>query len=94
MFIHLQSNQLGTFRALVYCGGMVLIPSPAQAGDVTPPAFDWRGLYIGTNLGAGAPLHGGEHVRAGSGFSSPVFDLYPASNTRTGVTVGAQVGYN
>ncbi|WP_442755096.1 carbohydrate porin [Methylocystis sp. JAN1] len=66
----------------------------AGAGEASPPIFNWAGLYLGVNLGAGVPLHGGERLQAGSGFGSPIYDLYPASNTRTGVTIGAQVGYN
>jgi high affinity Mn2+ porin len=92
MFIHFPRHE--TLCALVCYGSMALVSSTARAGDKPPPAFDWRDLYIGMNIGAGAPLHGGEHVQAGSGFGSSAFDLYPASNTRTGVTVGAQIGYN
>ncbi|WP_420846614.1 carbohydrate porin [Methylocystis parvus] len=72
---------------------MILASSSAGAAEA-PRAFDWTGLYIGMNLGAGLPLHGGEHLQAGAGFGSPVFDLYPASDTRAGVTVGGQLGYN
>jgi high affinity Mn2+ porin len=72
----------------------LLVPSAASAGDAAPPAFSWAGLYLGASSGAGIPLHGGERLQAGSGFGSSVFDLYPKSDTRTGVTVGVQAGYN
>ncbi|TLG78557.1 carbohydrate porin [Methylocystis sp. B8] len=71
-----------------------LFPFAAWAEDAPPPVFNWAGLYLGASFGAGFPLHRGERLQAGSGFGSPVFDLYPASETRTGVTVGAQAGYN
>ncbi|PPC88765.1 MAG: porin, partial [Methylocystis sp.] len=51
-------------------------------------------MYIGASLGGGFPLHRGERLQAASGFGSPVFDLYPKGVTRSGVTVGAQAGYN
>ena len=66
----------------------------ASAGEIPPPTFTWEGLYLGMSLGAGVPLHRGERFQAGSGFTSNAYDLYPASNTRTGVTAGAQAGYN
>jgi high affinity Mn2+ porin len=83
-------------RRLVWLGviDLLLGSVPVQAADARPPAFNWAGLYLGANLGAGIPLNRGERVQAGGGFGSPVFDLYPSSNTHTGVTVGAQVGYN
>ncbi|WP_442755097.1 carbohydrate porin [Methylocystis sp. JAN1] len=66
----------------------------AVAGEAGPPLFNWAGLYVGASLGAGVPLHGGERLQAGGGFTSSTFDLYPNSNSRTGVTAGAQAGYN
>jgi high affinity Mn2+ porin len=66
----------------------------AVAQEAPPPTFNWAGLYVGASLGAGVPLHGGERIQAGAGFTSSAFDLYPGSSTRTGVTVGAQAGYN
>lgn len=72
----------------------VLLPRTATAADAPSPVFSWAGLYLGTSLGAGVPLHRGERLQAGSGFTSNAYDLYPASNTRTGITVGAQAGYN
>lgn len=72
----------------------LLIPVAARTAEAPPPIFNWAGLYLGMNLGAGVPLHGGERLQAGSGFDSTIYDLYPASNTRPGVTVGAQAGYN
>ena len=67
---------------------------PAKAADAPAPIFNWAGLYLGISSGAGIPLHRGERLQAGSGFTSNAYDLYPASNTRIGVTVGAQAGYN
>ncbi|WP_424360997.1 carbohydrate porin [Methylocystis parvus] len=84
---------LATMRFVV--AGAFAVASPAAvAADVPPPVFNWAGLYLGASFGAGAPLHGGERLQAGGGFASSAFDLYPGSNTRAGVTVGAQVGYN
>ncbi|MBM3562691.1 MAG: porin [Alphaproteobacteria bacterium] len=69
--------------------------SNARAEDeARPPAFNWAGLYMGASLGGGIPLHGADRLQAASGFGSPIFDLYPASATHPGVTVGAQAGYN
>lgn len=59
-----------------------------------PPAFSWAGAYIGGNIGASIPLNTQERLQAGSGFGSTAFDLYPPSGERTGVTLGAQAGYN
>jgi high affinity Mn2+ porin len=88
------ANQfLGTLRFFV-AGGCAAIPLAAGAADAPPPIFNWAGLYVGASLGAGVPLHGGERLQAGSGFTSSLFDLYPNSNTRAGVAVGAQAGYN
>jgi high affinity Mn2+ porin len=58
-----------------------------------PPAFTWAGLYMGINFGAGIPLHVGERIQAGSGFTSTAFDLYPGSRERSGATFGLQAGY-
>ncbi|WP_084679222.1 carbohydrate porin [Methylocystis sp. ATCC 49242] len=71
-----------------------LLAAPAARAEAPPPVFNWVGMYLGASLGAAFPLHGGERLQAGSGFGSPVYDLYPAGATRPGVTVGAQVGYN
>jgi len=79
---------------LVAFGVALATQTTLAAAAEAPPVFNWTGLYIGMNLGAGIPLHGGERLQAGSGFGSPVFDLYPASHTRSGVTAGGQVGYN
>ncbi|WP_246657097.1 carbohydrate porin [Methylocystis sp. B8] len=70
------------------------LSSSARAEDASPPLFNWAGLYMGASLGGGFPLHPGERLQAASGFGSPIFDLYPPSATRPGVTVGAQAGYN
>jgi high affinity Mn2+ porin len=70
------------------------LSSSARAEDAPPPVFDWAGLYMGASLGGGFPSHRGERLQATSGFGSPVFDLYPPSVTRPGVTVGAQAGFN
>ena len=72
----------------------LLVALAANAADAPPPIFNWAGLYLGASLGVVDPLHRGERLQAGSGFGSSIYDLYPTSNTRTGVTVGAQVGYN
>lgn len=88
------------FAELARCGAkravvaVLLAPAVASAQEAPPPVFDWAGMYLGASLGAGLPLRTGERLQAGSGFGSPVFDLYPPSITRPGVTVGAQVGYN
>jgi high affinity Mn2+ porin len=71
-----------------------MAPVAAMAADAPPPAFNWAGLYLGANLGAGFPLNGAERLQAASGFPSPAYDLIPPSFTRPGVTVGAQAGYN
>jgi high affinity Mn2+ porin len=77
------------------CAGLLLLlPVTASAADAAQPPFNWAGLYLGMSFGAGLPLNGGERLQAGSGFGSTIYDLYPASNTRPGVTAGAQVGYN
>lgn len=75
----------------VFC---LFLPLAAVAGNAPPPTFSWAGLYLGMSFGLNDPLHRGEHLQAGSGFGSPLYDLFLASNTRTGVTVGAQIGYN
>ncbi|MGE5368666.1 MAG: outer membrane protein, partial [Chloroflexota bacterium] len=73
---------------------LAMAPVAAMAADAPPPAFNWAGLYLGANLGAGFPLNGAERLQAASGFPSPAYDLIPPSFTRPGVTVGAQAGYN
>jgi high affinity Mn2+ porin len=78
--------------AALHAAGAAAADRPAAGAR--QPVFDWRGFYVGANIGAVFPLHGGERLQAGSGFGSPVFDLYPKSITRAGVTVGAQAGYN
>ena len=80
--------------AVALCFLPLIVKRGAVAGDAAPPAFSWAGLYLGMSLGVNDPLHRGEHLKAGGGFGAPVYDLFPANNTRTGVTVGAQVGYN
>jgi len=84
-------------RAYLFPLGMscsFLTPIAAYAADAPPPASSWAGLYMGASLGAGIPLHAGERLQAGSGFGSPIYDFYPKSNTRTGITTGLQTGYN
>jgi high affinity Mn2+ porin len=81
------------FRLAIRTAAACVI-APAFAQDAPPPLFNWEGLYIGANLGAGMPLHRGEHLQAGSGFTSNAFDLYPQSGERAGVSFGAQAGYN
>lgn len=78
--------------AALHAAGAAAADRPAAGGRQL--AYDWRGFYVGANIGAGFPLHGGERLQAGSGFGSPGFDLSPPSVTRPGVTVGAQAGYN
>jgi high affinity Mn2+ porin len=93
----LAGNPVSLLRRAIVCLGfpsLLLGPVSSHAADVQPPVFSWAGLYLGTSLGAGIPLHRGERLQAGSGFGSSAYDLYPSSNTHTGVTVGAQVGYN
>jgi high affinity Mn2+ porin len=68
----------------------------ARAADKAPsaPLFSWAGFYIGANLGGAIPLHTGEALRNVGGFAGPGFDLFPRGSERSGLTVGAQVGYN
>ncbi len=81
--------------------GVILIvsaPVDAVAGsDASRPprraAFDWSGFYLGANLGGAAPVSRFERLQA-LGFGRNVFDLYPASSRRPGLTFGAQLGYN
>jgi high affinity Mn2+ porin len=75
------------------CAAVASVMTPAFAGDL-PPLLSWEGLYIGANVGAGVPLHRGERLQAGSGFAARAFDLYPESRERSGVSFGAQAGYN
>ena len=51
-------------------------------------------MYFGINSGAGVPLHPSEHLHPNGGRDISTVDLYPTSGVRTGVTFGAQVGYN
>lgn len=83
-------------RGIVCLGvaSFLLGPVSSLAADERQPILSWAGLYLGASVGAGIPLNRGEHLQAGSGFGSPAYDLYPSSNTFTGVTAGAQVGYN
>ncbi len=69
----------------------LLAPGVVDAGETINPPFNWAGMYLGMSLGAGVPLHTNERLQA-IGF--PAFDLYPASASRPGVTVGAHAGYN
>ncbi|MFO1101387.1 MAG: carbohydrate porin [Methylocystis sp.] len=80
---------------LIPCVAFCALASSARAEDGSRPSdVNWAGLYMGASLGGGFPLHKGERLQASNGFASPVFDLYPPSMTRPGVTVGAQAGYN
>jgi high affinity Mn2+ porin len=56
--------------------------------------FTWAGAYLGANLGAAIPLHPGDRLQAIYARRRPLFDLFPDQRTRSGVTVGAQAGYN
>jgi len=51
-------------------------------------------MYAGLNAGGTIPLYRGEHFQPIFTRQPPVFDLYPTSGRRSGVTVGAQIGYN
>ena len=66
----------------------------ASASPAAPPMFSWAGMYFGVNSGAGVPLHPQEHLHPNGGRDISTVDLYPGSQVRTGVTFGAQVGYN
>lgn len=59
-----------------------------------PSGSAWAGAYVGMNLGAAIPLHTGERLQAIYARRRPLFDLFPDQRTRTGVTIGAQAGYN
>jgi high affinity Mn2+ porin len=78
----------------IVCLIVFFTPTSTLAADASPTIMNWAGMYLGASLGATFPTHAGERLQAGSGFGSPVFDLYPGSLTRTGVTVGAQMGHN
>jgi high affinity Mn2+ porin len=83
-------------------------PAAAQNGSApSPPAFArgwpivgessptiWAGAYLGVNLGATIPLYRGERLQAIYARRGEAFDLFPDGRTRSGVTVGAQAGYN
>jgi high affinity Mn2+ porin len=56
--------------------------------------YSWAGFHIGGNFGAGIPIGRGERLQAGSGFTTNAFDLYPASRDHSGVSFGAQLGYD
>jgi high affinity Mn2+ porin len=61
---------------------------------LTQPVPSWAGMYAGLNAGAAIPLYRGEHFHPIFTRQPPALDLYPPSGRRSGVTVGAQVGYN
>jgi high affinity Mn2+ porin len=73
---------------------ILLMPCPATAKIALSSSYNWAGMYLGANIGAGIPLHPGERLQALSGFGSTAFDLYPGSATRPGATAGIQAGYN
>ena len=66
----------------------------ADKASAPPPLFSWAGFYIGANLGGAIPVHSGEALQNVGGFVGPGFDLSPQSSERSGLTVGAQLGYN
>jgi len=80
-----------TIAIMLFATGPAAAEAPAFA---RPPPFSWAGFYFGVNLGAGIPLRRTEILYAFSGFGSVAFDLYPQSRERSGLTFGAQVGYN
>jgi high affinity Mn2+ porin len=78
--------------------GMALLASAVAAEAPAEPAnqsdFSWAGFHIGANFGAGIPLGAGERLRAGSGFTTNAFDFHPGSHDHSGVSFGAQLGYD
>ncbi len=89
-------------RARDYGGALLLVAlappahaaEPKRAETAPPPAFSWAGFHLGATLGAGFPLHAGQRLQAGSGFTSAAYDLYPQSLDRAGVSFGANAGYD
>jgi high affinity Mn2+ porin len=77
--------------ATLHLSGAYAAEAPKNA---KPPIFSWAGFYVGANIGAGIPFNSSERLKAVSGFGSDAFDLYPPSRERSGVLLGAQVGYN
>ena len=49
---------------------------------------------IGLNAGAAIPLYRGEHLQPVFSREPPAYDLFPGSGRRSGVSFGAQAGYN
>ncbi len=84
----------------------VVVTRPARAEDrpeggnkpaptlLSAPVPSWAGMYAGLNGGGAIPLYRGEHLQPIFSREPPAYDLYPASGRRSGVTVGAQAGYN
>lgn len=54
----------------------------------------WAGAYIGLNAGAAIPLYRGEHLQPIFSRTPPAHDIYPPTGRRSGVSFGAQAGYN
>lgn len=73
-------------------------PTPATvyptAHLLSSPAPSWAGAYIGLNAGGAIPLYRGEHLQPIFSRTPPVYDLFPPSGRRSGVSFGAQAGYN
>jgi high affinity Mn2+ porin len=75
---------------------ILLQAGAAAAADAAahPPMFGWAGFYFGGDLGAGIPRSTSEKLQAVSGFAGSPFDLDPPTQTGSGFTFGAHVGYN
>lgn len=62
--------------------------------SLAEPAPAWAGMYVGLSAGGAIPLFRGEHLQPIFTRMPPAYDLFPNPGRRSGVTVGAQVGYN
>jgi hypothetical protein len=89
-----QVRMLLRLGLIAFLLGVDLSAFSAFAAEPQSKSYDWAGMYLGANFGANFPLHPGERLQAISGFDSSIYDLYPATATRLGVTTGIQAGYN